>query len=160
MAGGTIGAGANPTYTGTVTTGGTAEQTTFADRYGYVNITNDGSTIMYATTNGTTAAAGGSGVYAINPGTNLTIANQLPYWDQSSSVLLPGVEKIPTGGGTFSETTTSPTVLTSPSNPGRVHPMMGSMMGNIGGSGYVNPGVKVSIFSATTSAPYTIVGAG
>lgn len=160
MAGGTIAAGANPTYTGTITAGGTAEQTTFADRYGYVNVTNDGATVLYVTTNGTTAAAGGAGVYAIAPNASATIANQLPYWQQTSNVLLPGVEKIPTGGGTYSEVTTSPTVLTSPAQPGRVHPMMGSMMGNIGNSAFPNPGVKVSVFSATTSAPYTIVGAG
>jgi hypothetical protein len=159
MAGGTIASGANPSYTGTITSASTAEQTTFADRYNYVTVTNDGATVMSVTTNGVTATATGAGVYTIPPNTSLTLANQLPYWDQSSNALIAGVPEIPTGGGTFSEALTS-TTKTSAAQPGRVYPMMGSMQGNIPAGSYPNPGVKVSVFSATATAPYTIAGSG
>lgn len=160
MAGGTIASGANPAYTGAITGASTAELTTFADRYNYVTVTNEGATPLFVTTNGTTASASGSGVYSIAPNASTTIANQLPLWVQSSNVLNAGVEKIPTGGGSFSEVPTSTTQGTTPAQPGRVHPMMGSLQGNIPAGSFANPGTKVSVFSATASAVYTIAGAG
>ena len=160
MAGGTIVSGANPSYTGAITSASTAEQTTFADRYAYVTVTNDGATPLFVTTNGTTAAATGAGVYSIPSNASATLANQLPYWDQSSNALIAGVEKIPTGGGTYSEVNTSSSQGTSAAQPGRINPMMGSLTGNIPAGTFPNPGVKVSVFSATASAPYTVAGAG
>lgn len=160
MAGGTIAAGANPAYTSTIAIASTAETTTYADRYNYVAVTNDGASTLYVTTNGTTAAATGAGVYSVPPNTTMVIANQLILWEQSSNALIAGVEKIPTGGGSPSEINTSTTQTTSQMQPGRIYPMMGSLEGNIPSGSFPNPGTKVSVFSATASAPYTIVGAG
>lgn len=155
MAGGNVSSGTS-TYSSTFTTAGTAEATTFADRYGYVVVTNTSTTgEIYATANGTVASA--TNGLPIGPGQSVVIANGLALWYPSSTVLKAGVEKIPTGGGTGSEVNTSPTQTTSPAQPGRIHPMMSSLLGQV-----ANPGTNVSMWTASSggATSYTISGTG
>jgi hypothetical protein len=155
MAGGTVSSGTS-VYSSTFTAAGTAEATTFADRYGYVVVTNTSTSgEIYATANGSTASA--TNGIPVGPGLSVVIANGLALWFQSSRVIAAGVEKIPTGGGSFSEVQTSTTVTTNPAQPGRVVPMMGSLAGQA-----ANPGTNVSLWTAASggATSYTISGTG
>lgn len=127
----------------------TADTVNFADRYNYVAITNEGTVAIFATTNGVAATtAGGGGVATIAPSETVVIANQLPYWDQSSKVIPAGAVAYPTGGGTFS-TTTTPN-----GQPGSVQPYMSSLAGQAS-----NPGTHISLISTGTPT-YTVAAAG
>ena len=133
----------------------TADTVTFSDRYGYVTVTNTGTTgVIYARADGVAATVAGNSNIAVNPGQTVVIANGLALWNPVSTVTLAGVEKIPTGSGSFSEVPTSPTQGTSPAQPGRVHPMMSSLAGKV-----VNPGTLVSVIGAGTNT-YTVAGTG
>jgi hypothetical protein len=156
MAGGTVPSGVS-VYSGTITAAGTAEVTTFADRYTAVVVTNTGPAgEIYATANG--AVATGTDGLPIGSGQSSTIANGSQIWYQSSRVIPAGVPKIPTGGGSNSEVLTSTTVATSPAQPGRIHPFGSALTG-----GVPDDGTTVSIFTASGGTPattYTITGAG
>lgn len=160
MAGGTVSSGTS-TYSSTFAAAGTAEATTFADRYGYVLVVNTSTTgEIYATANGTVASAT-NGV-PVGPGQSVLLANGLKLWYQSSNVLISGAPKIPTGGGSNSEVATSTTQTTSPAQPGREVPMMSSAAGNIPAGSYANPGTNVSLWTASSggATSYTISGTG
>lgn len=155
MAGGTVPSGVS-VYSSTFATPGTAEATTFADRFGYVVVTNTGTTgEIYATANG--AVATGADGLAIGPGASAVIANGSQIWYQSSRVIAAGVQGIPTGGGSNSEINTSTTVGTNPAQPGRIHPMMGALLGVV-----ANDGTSVSVWTAASggATSYTIAGNG
>jgi hypothetical protein len=149
MAGGTVSSGTS-SYSGVVTATGTAEETTFADRYGYVSVTNTGTTILYATANGVapTASGAGSGI-AVVPGATQVIANGLPTWFQSSTVIPAGSVIYPDGSGTPQNNTTKN------GQPGKVQPFMSSLAGKV-----ANPGTAVYILGTATTSTYTINGAG
>lgn len=153
MAGGTVSSGTS-SFSGSITTTGTAEETTFADRYGYVSVANTGSSVIYATANGVAPAAApgaGSGV-GIPPGTTALLSNGLPLWFQSSKVILAGSAQIPLGGGSYESTST--TVTSTPANPGHEKPFMSAGAGQM-----ANPGTAVFIVG-TAAGTYTINGAG
>lgn len=146
MAGGTVPSGTS-TYTGTITTGATAEATTFADRFGYVLVQNTGSAVLYVTADGSTPlgatdTTGGSGL-AIAPGGQEVLANGLPLWYQSSKVIPLGANQF--GGGN---------TASSPSSPGMIQSQR-SLEG-----GMANPGTKVTVIGATAAQTYTISGTG
>jgi hypothetical protein len=126
----------------------------FLERYNYVAVTNDGAAIISVTTNGIAATATGNNVVTIPAGVTMVIANQVPMWFPSSRNIVAGVEKIPTGGGSGSEVNTSTTVTTTPMQPGRIYPMMGSLAG-----GVANPGTSVSIIGTAANA-YTVTAVG
>lgn len=146
MAGGTVPNGTS-TYTGSITTGATAEATTFADRFGYVLVQNTGTAVLYVTADGSTPlgasdTTGGSGV-AVLPGGQSVLANGLPLWYPSSKV-------IPLGSNQFGNGNTA----SSPSSPGMVQSQR-SLAGQM-----ANPGTKVSVLGATAAQTYTISGTG
>ena len=146
MAGGTIPSGTS-TYTGSITTGATAEVTTFADRFGYVLVQNTGTAVLYVTTDGSTPlgatdTTGGSGI-AVQPGGQSVLANGLPLWYQSSKVIPLGVNQF--GGGNTSDSAPSPGMVQS----------QRSLAGQM-----ANPGTKVTVLGATAAQTYTISGTG
>lgn len=151
MAGGTVSSGIS-SYSGVVTATGTAEETTFADRYGYVSVSNTGTTVLYATANGVapTATGAGSGV-AVPPGQTVVVANGLALWFQSSKVINAGTTQYPTGGGSGASSTTT----TANGQPGNTQPYMSSLQGKV-----ANPGTAVYIIGTATTSTYTINGAG
>lgn len=155
MAGGTVPSGVS-VYSSTFATPGTAEATTFADRFGYVVVTNTGTTgEIYATANGSVAS--GTDGLPIGPGESAVIANGSQLWYPSSRVIPAGVPKIPTGGGSNSEVVTSPTITTNPAQPGRIHPLGSSLLGAI-----ADDGTSVSLWTASSggATSYTIAGNG
>jgi hypothetical protein len=146
MAGGTIPSGIS-TYTGSITTGATAEATVFADRFGYVLVQNTGSAVLYVTADGSaplgaTDATGGSGV-AVQPGGQSVLANGLPLWYPSSKVIPLGANQF--GGGNTSDSAASPGMVQS----------QRSLAGQM-----ANPGTKVTVLGATAAQTYTISGTG
>jgi hypothetical protein len=154
MAGGTVPSGVY-VYSSTFATPGTAEATTFADRFGYVVVTNTSTSgEIYATANG--AAATGTDGLAIGPGESATIANGGQLWYPSSRVIPAGVPKIPTGGGSNSEVLTS-TTPTSPAQPGLIYPLGSSLLGTT-----ADDGTTVSVWTASSggATSYTIAGNG
>lgn len=153
MAGGTVSSGTS-TYTGTVTTAGTAETTTFADRYGYVLIQNSGTNPIWVTADGSapTGSGAGSGV-EVPAGESAVLANGLALWYQSSKVITAGTAQIPQGSGFY--VSTSSTVTSTPGNPGHENPFMSSGAGQM-----TNPGTKVEVIAPTGTPTYTISGTG
>lgn len=143
MAGGTVPSGVS-TYTGAVTTGATAEVTTFADRYGYVLVENNSTAILFVTADGSTptGAGAGSGI-AVPAGGQAVLANGLPIWYQSSKVIPQGAHLF--GNGNTADSATS---------PGEVTPMA-SLAGQ-----QANPGTKVSVLGGTAAQSYTLAGTG
>jgi hypothetical protein len=153
MAGATLGSGIL-SYSSTIAVANTAETVTFADRYGYVAVTNDGTTnAIYVSTNGTPGDTGNqNNVVTVPPGATVVIANQLPMWFQSSKVINQGSGQIPQGSGFY--VSTSSTVGSTPANPGHEKPFMSSGAGQM-----TNPGTSVSLDCSGTNA-YTITAAG
>lgn len=152
MASGSVAAGAY-SYSSTLVAS-TADTVTFADRYGYVQVSNTGTAgTIYVTNNGTAATVGGASTYAVNPGQAIVIANGLPLWNQVSKVIPAGSAQLPRGGGapTVSPSTT---VLSTPANPGETLPYQSSGQGQV-----ANPGVSLSLISSGTPT-YTVSAAG
>jgi hypothetical protein len=147
-----VASGASPALTQTLAANA-ADTVTFADRAGYVSVTNSGTATMFVTTNGVAAStAGGNGAYTVAPGASATLANQLPVWFPSSKVIPAGVSLIPTGGG--AAVATSTTQGTSPGNPGTTQPSMSSLAGHA-----TNPGTTISLISMAAGT-YTVALAG
>jgi hypothetical protein len=126
---------------------GTADTVTFPDRYGYITVSNEGTTgVLSVRTDGqaATEAGGvpGTDCYAVMPGESLLLANALPTWYQSSNVIPQGAHQF--GGGN---------TASSPSSPGTITPME-SLAGQM-----ANPGTHISIISASANA-YTVAAAG
>lgn len=151
MASGTIAAGAY-TYSSTLVAS-TADTVTVVDRYGYIQVSNTGTTVLYVRLDGTAATVGGAGSYAVNAGQTLIFANGLPLWNQVSNVLLAGTAQIPQGGGAAT-VSPSTTLGSTPANPGEVQPYMASTQGK-----KANPGGTVSLISTGTPT-YTVSAAG
>jgi hypothetical protein len=77
------------TYSNT-TTADAADTVTFGVRANYVSLTNTGTTVLYARADGQAATVAGEGCIAVLPGQEAVLANGLPIWHQSSSVLVQG----------------------------------------------------------------------
>lgn len=106
----------------------------FADRYGYVNVENPATTVIYASAdpNVTSPTASTNNTVMVPAGGNAVLANRNPLWYQSSNVILAGVNQFGYGN----------VAPTSPSNPGFVTPME-SLAGQV-----ANPGTTVSASGA------------
>lgn len=112
-----------------------------AIRYAYVVVENTGTAgVIYARTDGTAATVGGDFCTAIDPGTYMVIANMLPLWTQTSSVLVLG--SYPAGSVVESGT------------PPEIQPYGSSLWG-----GQASPGTSVSVISGGTPT-FTITGTG
>ena len=154
MSGGTVAHGQS-SYEGAITTASTAETTTFADRYGYVAVTNAGASgVLYVTADGSTPTGSGAGTQvAVAPGQTKVVANGLPLWYQSSNVTPAGTSEIPFGNGAVSAASSS--VTSTPAQPGETLPYMASGRGQVS-----NPGTKIIVMSSTASLPYSLEGTG
>jgi len=119
-----------------------ADLVTFSDRYGYLTVTNTGTTVLYVRTDGQAATIAGNDCLAVMPGESELVANTLPLWYQSSKVIPAGVNQFGSGNTTD-----------SPASPGEITPME-SLAG-----GMTNPGTKVSLISSDTPT-YTVAAAG
>jgi hypothetical protein len=149
MSGGIVGHGQS-SYTGTVTAVGTAESTTFADRYGYVLVTNTStSEPLYVTGDGSTPEATGAGTaVVVLPESSAVVANGLAIWHQSQDAIPAGANSNAVGA----VSTANPSI---PGDPGFVTPMA-ALAGHA-----TNPGAKVSILQAVgTAAAYSLMGMG
>lgn len=129
-------------YSNTLTAN-TADSISFADRAGYLTVTNTGSTVMYARADGQAATIAGEGCLAVLPGQSQILANGEPLWYQSSKVIPKGQPVNAQGTGT-----------TSPFNPAIEQPYMSSGAGQM-----ANPGTSVSVISAAADT-YTLSLAG
>jgi hypothetical protein len=123
-------------------TASTADTVTFADRAGYINVANTGTTVLYVRADGTAATIAGANCYAVAPGTTAILANGQLLWYPSSKVTTKGVNQF--GGGN---------TTTSPPSPGMVQSQE-SLAG-----GMANPGTVVSIISSAADS-YTVSLAG
>jgi hypothetical protein len=120
------------------TAGGTVGTTnTFLDRWNYVAVTNGSATAIQATSDGS-AATSSNGV-EIAPGATVVLANQLPYWNQTRTVIQAG--SIQVGNGAAYNASTNPS---TPVNPGNVTPMEA-----LDGQS-VSPGTKINLSAATS----------
>jgi hypothetical protein len=121
------------------TTGGSV---TFADRYGYVAVTNTGTVPIYVTADGSTPETSGAGnAIVVMPNATEVIANGLPLWFPSSRV-------IPQGSNLFGGGNTA----SSPSSPGAVTPME-SIAGQM-----ANPGTNITVAGTVTG--FVLEGTG
>jgi hypothetical protein len=141
MSGGNVSAGTS-TFAGTLAAN-TADAVIFADRFGYLTVTNLGTGPIYARADGQPATVAGQGSLVIPAGQTQIIANGLKTWYQSSKVIPAGSVSLP-GDATAD----------SPTNPGKVAPFMSSLAGQM-----ANPGTSVSIIGAAVEA-YAIAGTG
>lgn len=116
---------------------------TFADRYGYVAVTNTGTAAIQVTGDGSSPEAAGAAGTAINvpAGATRVIANGLPLWYQSSKVIPAGVNKFGNGNTT-----------SSAASPGTVQSQR-SLAG-----GMANPGTTINVSSGATS--FSLEGTG
>jgi hypothetical protein len=128
----------------------TVTTVTFADRLDYFAVTNLGTTVLYASGDGSTpSTAGGSDCgEAVGPGLTVVIANGLPNWFQSSNVIPAG--SIQVGNGAAYNASTNPS---TPRNPGTV-----TQQRSLAGGG-ANPGTTVKLISTSTPA-FVIAAAG
>jgi hypothetical protein len=142
---------------GNTLTANAADVVTFADRFGYVSVTNNGTTgIIWVTTNNTTPVdtdTGENNSYPVAPGQTALISNQTAYWGQTSKVTIAGTPQIPRGGGAATVATSS-TVGSTPANPGSIQPYGSSLVGAV-----VNDGTIVQLIS-TSANGYYIAAAG
>lgn len=131
-----------------------ADTVSFADRYGYVAITNTGATgNIYVTTNGVapTDTTPETGSVEIEPGETIEMANGLPVWSQVQTVIPLGTIQV--GNGAAYNASTNPSTQF---NPGNV--TYGSSLA--GGSTFsADPGLVVGLLSAGTPT-YEIQAAG
>jgi hypothetical protein len=120
----------------------TADTVTFPDRYGYLTVTNTGTTVLYVRSDGTAATVAGNDCLAVVPGESEMVANAEPLWYQSSKVILAGVNQF--GGGN---------TAANPGAPGMIQSQT-SLAGHA-----TNPGTSISLISAGTPS-YTVAAAG
>lgn len=121
----------------------------FADRFDFVQVTNTGTTAIYASADPTVTAPSATTaatVYVAPNGGTAMLANRNPIWYQSSNVIQKGALAYGTGGG---QTTTTPN-----GQPGFVTPME-SLAGQM-----ANPGTTVSISAPSASSPVLVDAAG
>lgn len=120
----------------------------FADRYDFVQVTNTGTTGIYASADPTVTAptATTAATVYVAPGGTAMLANRNPVWYQSSNVIQKGSLAYGTGGGG--------TTATSNGQPGFVTPME-SLAGQM-----ANPGTTVSISAPSASSPVLVDAAG
>lgn len=120
----------------------------FADRYEFVQVTNTGTTGIYASADPTvtTPTATTAATVYVAPGGSAMLANRNPLWYQSSRVIQQGSLSYPTGGG---HSTTTPNGQTGVVTP------MESLAGQM-----ANPGTTVSISAPSASAPVLVDAAG
>lgn len=126
---------------------GTADTVTFLDRYGFITVSNEGTTgVLSVRTDGQaateTSGVPGENCYVVMPGQTQLFANALPTWFPSSNVIQSG--ELAFGGGN---------TASSPSSPGTVTPME-SLAGHM-----TNPGTHVSLIS-NDAVQYTVAAAG
>jgi hypothetical protein len=136
---------------GNTLTANTADAVTFADRYGYVTVTNLGTTgVIYVTTNGIapTDTAGENGSSAVMPGQSLLVSVADALWYQSQKVIPAGV--IEMGNGNAYNATTNPS---TPTQPGHV------TYGRSLGGQVATDGIVVGLIS-TSANSYVIAAAG
>lgn len=108
----------------------------FADRYGYMQVTNPGTAVIYASADpANTAPSTSNDGIPVAGGATVLVANQNPVWYQSSKV-------IPQGANQFGNGNTA----SSPSSPGMVQSQR-SLAGQM-----TNPGTTVSASGACTVA--------
>jgi hypothetical protein len=126
---------------------GTATGTyTFADRFGYVLVTNTGTSPIYVTGDGSAPETTGEGTAVIVlPGSQQLVANGLPIWHQSQRVIPAGSNANGTGAVTQANPST-------PQEPGNVTPMA-AMQGQM-----ANPGTTIIIAGTVTG--FVLQGAG
>lgn len=132
-------------------TASTADDVQFADRAGYVTVTNTGSTVLYARADGETATVAGDGCLAVMPGASELLANGTMYWNQSSNVIPAGSNSNALGPVTTSNPST-------PTAPGDVTEQR-SLRGNEPAGSFPSPGTVISLIS-TAADSYTIAFAG
>jgi hypothetical protein len=108
----------------------------FADRYGYMQVTNTGTAVIYVTgdPNNLSPAANNDGI-PVAVGDSVLVANQNPLWYQSSRVIQKGANQF--GGGN---------TATANGSVGLVTPME-SLAGQM-----ANPGTTISASGACTVA--------
>lgn len=123
---------------------GTAAGTiTFADRFGYVAVTNTGTTPIYVTADGSTPETSGAGTaIVVVPNATEVIANGLPLWFPSSRVLQQGANQF--GGGNTTDNVP---------NPGNVTPME-SLAGQA-----ANPGTSINVQGSSVTG-FVLQGTG
>jgi hypothetical protein len=149
MSGGTLTHGQS-SYAGTISAVGTAEATTFTDRYGYVLVTNESTASpLYVTGDGSTPEATGAGTtVVVLPGQSALVANGLAIWHQSQDVIPAGTNSNTVGGITQVNPST-------PQDPGFVTPMA-ALAGQA-----ANPGTFIHVTQASgTAATYVLNGVG
>lgn len=126
---------------------GTAAGTvTFADRYGFVLVTNTGTAPIYVTGDGTVPETTGAGTAIVVPaGAAAMVANGLPIWHQSQNVIPAGTNQNRNGAiGTANPSTSQ--------NPGFTTPMA-AMQGQM-----ANPGTTIQVAGTVTG--FVLEGAG
>ena len=84
------------TFSGTLAAS-TPDSVTFADRAGFVALTNTGTAVLYARADGQTATIAGNGCVAVMPGETGLVGNGEPLWYQSADVIPQGANQF--GGG-------------------------------------------------------------
>lgn len=123
----------------------------FVERYGYVQVQNTGTTIVYASADPgvTTPSASTENTVMVPAGGTAVLDNRNPLWFQSSNILRAGTLIYPTGGGT-PQTNTTPN-----GQPGTLQNQQTSLAGQL-----ANPGTTVSISAPSASATVFIAAAG
>ena len=148
---------AQQSYTGSVTaaasgpiTFGYASNNT-PIRYSYFAVNNTGGTVLYVRTDGTAATNGGDFCTAVQPGQTVTVANALPLWTQSATVIPAGYDQgsSPSAG--------QPGYPGTPAGP---TPAGGSYAGGSLYGQTANPGSSVSVYSSGTAVTFTVSGTG
>jgi hypothetical protein len=121
----------------------------FSERYGYVQVENSATNVIYASTDPTVTSPSAStnNTVAIPAGGSATLANLSPMWFQSSRVIPTGTLTYPTGGGTPQTNTTKD------GQPGIVQPQQSSLAGQL-----ANPGTTVSLGGTTVTAIIAAAG--
>lgn len=136
---------------GNTLTANSADQVTFADRLGYVTVTNLGTTgIIYITTNGVppTDTTPESGSQVVMPGQTAIIATADALWSQAQKVIPVGV--IETGNQAAYNASTNPS---TPMAPGHV------TYGRSLQGGVANDGTIIGLL-CTSANGYVISAAG
>ncbi len=134
-----------------------ADTVSFADRLGYVTVTNTGAAgNIYATSNGTVptdTTSAETGSVEIPPGQTVMLANGAGLWSQAQNVLVAGTVVV--GNGAAYNASTNPS---TPTQPGQIAPYGSSLAGK-GSANYANTGFVVGLISTGTPT-YLIQAAG
>lgn len=109
---------------------------TLSSRYQYVTVENQGTgVVVWVRLDGNPATVGGDFCTSVEPGERVLVANELPLWNQSQSV-------IPAG---------SNPATPNPGQPGTVSPF-GSALGGQA----ANPGTTVHFIAGSGGTPGTV----